>query len=551
APPTISATAIIMAPPTLITPQNAAPEAPVQSQKSGWGKKVKPPSMVLDEDVNGFRASSKRKGGGKKNRKKNFQQLAVWDPTEQYDPSRPNDYNEYKIWKRKDREERLERLAEQRRLEDRKRLRRSNSYSDRSDSGSEDEPPRKSGRYEDHDDRWAREDDDRPRGIGSASTATPVAPDVKMTGDEAYQRRLAMSLGIQAAQALPIPAPPPVPSSDIDMDDEIPGLGISTTLRKPETGGEVHLPAPQPSALRAHAPPFRPAETGEEAYQRRLALSLQQSVPPPVAVPDSPPSSGYNPFAPPVPPPPPPGPPPGAVDASSFEERIRNSRNAAAAIAAKLKALAPPPGAEATPSPPISVPPVEDSGPSKRPDPHGFAARLMAKWGHKEGQGLGADASGIVHALTVEQVKASKTKGAKSEGKGKGPGIGTGMGKIVNANEDAKGREDRERFGESSRVIVLTNMVGLEDLEDEDLSNEIGDECAKNGTVERVILHALSPRPPNPDDAVRIFVLFAGPAGAWKTVRELDGRYFGGRMVRARYFPEASFRQQAFDIPLV
>ena len=125
--------------------------------------------MVLEEDVNGFKMQrgGKKGGGGRKHRRvcvdfapcktnlhrslrqnKHAPVVPSWDPTEMYDPSRPNDYNEYKIYKRKEREERRERMIEERRrAEDRKRYRRSDSYSENSyGSGSEDERPRKAGR---------------------------------------------------------------------------------------------------------------------------------------------------------------------------------------------------------------------------------------------------------------------------------------------------------------------------------------------------------------------------------------------------------------------
>lgn len=250
---------------------------------------------------------------------------------------RPNDYNEYKIWKQKDRAEKRERLAEERRMDDRKRYRRGSSHTDSDHSDSDDERPRKTGmlnfsvsvflerhvnfhflgRYEDHYDRWSRTDDERPKGIG-ATHATPafdppVAINHDMSGEEAYQRRLAMSGGMR-------PLTPPAPPVNIlppqvfaDDGDAIPG----------------------PPGTSAYIPP---AESGEEAYLRRVAMSQVQARPP------IPPSQSemveasstlaYNPFAPPSIPPPPSGPP--ASLPSALEEKIK----AAAAIAARLGALA-------------------------------------------------------------------------------------------------------------------------------------------------------------------------------------------------------------------
>ncbi|KAJ6547484.1 hypothetical protein B0H19DRAFT_1221493 [Mycena capillaripes] len=508
----VSSTAVVFAPPALVEP------AKDPAFEQGWGKKVKPPSMVLDEDVNGYKAShNKKKGGGGKGRGRKNKNAAplvlVWDPTEPYDPLRPNDYNEFKVWKQKDRIDRRERLAEERRREDRKRGRRSGSYSDSEGTGSDDEErPKKTGRYEEVD-RWSRTEEER-RGLGAPAAAS-APPPANLTGDDAFQRRLAMS----AARRPPSPPHAFDHSSTPVDEDAIPGLSAGNA---------------------SAAPP--PAESGDEAYLRRVAMaSLSRPPPPPPARSPSPPTLAYNPFAPPSVPPPPPGPPPSM--AAALDARVK----AAAAIAARLSALG---GASSEAAPP---PPTEEP-PSKKPDPHGFAARLMAKWGHKEGQGLGVDGSGIVNALTVEQVSQGKSgkQGKAQSGSappGKGIGVGSKMGKIINNNEDAKTREDRERFGEPSRVVVLTNMVGVEDVDD-DLSEEIGDECSKNGVVERVIVHLVNPPPPNPEDAVRIFVLFGGPVGAWKTVRELDGRFFGGRTTRARYFPESMFAQHYLDAPL-
>ncbi|KAI0261036.1 hypothetical protein BC834DRAFT_1044212 [Gloeopeniophorella convolvens] len=559
APPTISATAVVIAPPSLVDPNAEPALAPGPGHKTGWGKKVKPPSMVLDEDVNGFRGNAKRKGGGgrKNKRNKHVQQMAIWDPTEQYDPSRPNDYNEYKVWKHRERGERLERIARERRMEAQKRPRRSSSRSDYTESESEDTRPKKTGRFEDREDRWSLEDHERPRGgLGSAATAKPIAQVVSMTGEEAYQRRLAMSAGFKPATQ----APPPILDAMPETDSAF-GTVLSAPISRSGAGDEANLrrvalsprgvqSPPPPQADPVQTPPPPPPSTGDEAYQRRAALSPPRPPSPPSPLrqlsPDPPSSSGYNPFAPrAVPPPPPPAPSADPALGGDFEERVRNSRNAAAAIAAKFSAFARPPEAE----PPSASEPSAGSEPSKQADPPAggsVAARLMAKWGHKEGQGLGADGSGIVTALTVEQVKGA----GKGKGTGRGAGPGAGRGRIVDAGADARARADEARFGTPSRVVVLTNMVALADAHDPDLPADVGEECTKNGSVERVVVHVVQPPPPDEADAVRVFVLFAGPAGAWRTVRELDGRFFGGRTVRARYFSEALWSRFAFDVPL-
>lgn len=49
--------------------------------------------------------------------------------------------------------------------------------------------------------------------------------------------------------------------------------------------------------------------------------------------------------------------------------------------------------------------------------------------------------------------------------------------------------------------------------------------------VERLVPHSVYPTPKDPSEAVRIFAVFSGPAGAWKALKDLDGRFFGGRQI--------------------
>lgn len=49
--------------------------------------------------------------------------------------------------------------------------------------------------------------------------------------------------------------------------------------------------------------------------------------------------------------------------------------------------------------------------------------------------------------------------------------------------------------------------------------------------VERVVLHMVEPAPADPAECLRVFIVYSGMAGAWRALKELDGRAFGGRRI--------------------
>ena len=95
-----------------------------------------------------------------------------------------------------------------------------------------------------------------------------------------------------------------------------------------------------------------------------------------------------------------------------------------------------------------------------------------------------------------------------------------------------------------SVVVVLRNMVGPEDV-DEELQEEIEEECGKYGEVEKVIIY--QERQGEEEDApiiVKIFVEFKQSASAKKAKEALHNRFFGGKVVVAQIYDQELFENQ-------
>jgi splicing factor 45 len=86
-------------------------------------------------------------------------------------------------------------------------------------------------------------------------------------------------------------------------------------------------------------------------------------------------------------------------------------------------------------------------------------------------------------------------------------------------------------------------MVGPGEVDD-DLEGETAEECSKYGKVTKCLIFEI---PDGADDeAVRIFLEFERMESAIKAVVDLNGRYFGGRVVKGNFYNLDKFRR--FDL---
>ncbi|CAH8495900.1 unnamed protein product [Heterobilharzia americana] len=110
---------------------------------------------------------------------------------------------------------------------------------------------------------------------------------------------------------------------------------------------------------------------------------------------------------------------------------------------------------------------------------------------------------------------------------------------VVSHVNDAEDTEDIFTIS-MSRVLLLENMVGVNEVDDE-LQEEVMEECGNYGSVLRVLIHIMG----NQD--VRIFIQFDRSDDAKSACNALNQRYFAGRVVQARLYDEERFQLHELD----
>lgn len=177
------------------------------------------------------------------------------------------------------------------------------------------------------------------------------------------------------------------------------------------------------------------------------------------------------------------------------------------------------------------------SASTEKVDGNSVAAKIMSKMGYKLGSGLGKDEQGISSPLEVERI-----------------GINEGRISIPNAIKKTGQTETNDQpqkdvtsnmaqlLNDSTRVLLLKNMVGPGEVDD-DLEAETKEECKKYGEVIKCLIYEIPNKKVPDDEAVGIFVEFRDVESAIEAASDLNGRYFGGRIVRASFYSQEKFNK--------
>jgi splicing factor 45 len=176
------------------------------------------------------------------------------------------------------------------------------------------------------------------------------------------------------------------------------------------------------------------------------------------------------------------------------------------------------------------------------------AAKIMAKYGFKDGQGLGKQEQGISTALQVEKTSKRGGRIINESDMTAVPPPQMNNEPLINQQPNSPGHSEEsitEMMKNPSKVIVLRNMVGPGEVDDE-LEPEVKEECrSKYGEV--VTVHIIEMPNVIPEETVRIFVEFTRIESAIKALVDLNGRFFGGRQVRCAFYSAENYENFIFD----
>ena len=209
----------------------------------------------------------------------------------------------------------------------------------------------------------------------------------------------------------------------------------------------------------------------------------------------------------------------------------------------------PPPRQQLAPPPP--PPPRQPAAAPPPPLPEGFSAAgetgepgitMLQKMGWSEGQGLGKEGQGMKTPLVAKKMDSTTGVITNAEhrplSRPPPPPPPPPPSAAAGVAPEAKKTGAVTFRGRPSRVLLMKNMVGPGEV-DEDLVNEIGEECSKYGEVAKVSIFEV--KEAADEEAVRIFVKFQKQAAAMKAYIEMDKRFFGGRQVWVCFFQEKDF----------
>eukprot|EP00930_Biecheleria_cincta_P042843 TRINITY_DN29483_c0_g1_i1.p1 TRINITY_DN29483_c0_g1~~TRINITY_DN29483_c0_g1_i1.p1 ORF type:complete len:409 (+),score=113.76 TRINITY_DN29483_c0_g1_i1:86-1228(+) len=169
-----------------------------------------------------------------------------------------------------------------------------------------------------------------------------------------------------------------------------------------------------------------------------------------------------------------------------------------------------------------------------------FATKMMKKMGWKEGAGLGKDGQGMQNPLVMQKTDRAVGKIVEGQTHQKREAAAQAVGQP--AAKEAKATPIVS--GPPTRVLMLRNMVGAGDV-DEDLEEETAEEAGKYGKLKRCVVKELQGKPDN--EAVRIFLEFEAIPAATKAFADMNGRYFGGRVVKATFYDEKLFEEGQYE----